>query len=319
MDGSITSFAGIDVSKACFDVHVLPEGRQQHLSNDKTGIQQLLSILPAAGSCLTVLEATGGYHRQLVADLVSAGHSVAVVNPRQTRHFAQALGIVAKTDPIDARCLALFAQHVRPRAVAQISQKQAELQELVTRRRQLVDLRVSEMNRRENLASKTVRKNVQKMVDVLRKEVQRIEKEILRLMEDDPEWKEKADLLDTAPGIGQGTVITLVGQVPELGQLNRRKISALVGLAPFNCDSGRFHGKRSIWGGRASVRRTLYMAALTARRHNPVIRAFAQRLEKAGKPFKVVITACMRKLLVILNTMIKNKTPWSPEKCPANA
>jgi transposase len=319
MEGSITSFAGIDVSKAFFDVHVLPEGRQQHLSNDKEGIQQLLSILPAAGSCLIVLEATGGYHRQLVADLVSAGQHVAVVNPRQTRHFAQGLGKIAKTDPIDARCLALFAQHVQPRAVAQISQKQAELRELVTRRRQLVDLRTAEMNRRESLTSKIVRKNVQKMVDLLRKEIQRIEKEILRLIEDDPEWKEKADLLDSAPGIGQGNIISLVGQLPELGHLNRQKISALVGVAPFNRDSGRFRGKRSIWGGRASVRRTLYMAALTARRHNPVIRDFAQRLEKAGKPFKVVITACMRKLLVILNTMIKNNTRWTLEKCPANA
>jgi transposase len=319
MDGSISSFVGIDVSKLCLDVHVLPEGRQLSVSHDKPGIQELLGTLPAAGTCLIVMEATGGYHRRLVADLVNAGHRVAVVNPRQARDFAHGLAIIAKTDPIDARCLAHFAKHVQPRAVAQISQKLAELQELVVRRRQLVDLRTAEMNRRETLSSKTVRKNVQKMVDMLRKQIHQLEKEILRLIEDDHDLKQKSDLLDTAPGIGKVSIVTLLGQVPELGNLNRQKISALVGVAPFNRDSGQFRGKRSVWGGRASVRNVLYMAALTARRHNPVIRDFARRLEAAGKPFKVVLTACMRKLLVILNAMIKNKTPWSLKNCTALA
>jgi transposase len=319
MDGSITSFVGIDVSKGSFDFHVLPEGRQLRLSNDKPGIQELLGTLPAAGTCLIVLEATGGYHRRLVADLLGAGHRVAVVNPRQARDFAHGLGILAKTDPLDARCLAHFAQHVQPRAVAQTSQIQVELQELVTRRRQLVEMRTAEMNRMETLASKKVRKDVQQVVDMLSKRIQRLEKAILRLVEADDEWKKKADLLSSTPGVGQVTVASLLAKVPELGQLNRQEISALVGVAPFNRDSGRFRGKRSIWGGRSEVRSVLYMAALTARRHNPVIREFANRLEAAGKPFKVVITACMRKLLVILNTMLKNKTPWSPRKCLVHA
>lgn len=319
MEGSITSFVGIDVSKASLDVHRLPEDRRQRVSNDKPGIQELLGTLPAAGSCLIVVEATGVYHRRLVTDLVDAGHQVAVVNPRQARDFAHGLGIVAKTDPIDARCLAHFAKHVQPRAVAQNSQKQAELQELVTRRRQLVDLRRIELNHKESASSKIVRKNVQRMVDLLRKQIAQLDKEILRLIEEDDDWNQKAQLLDSAPGIGKVNIVTLLGQLPELGQLNRRKIGALVGAVPFNRDSGRFHGKRSIWGGRAAVRSVLYMAAITARTHNPVIREFAKRLEAAGKPFKVVITACMRKLLVILNAMLKNKTKWSPKNCLANA
>jgi transposase len=268
---------------------------------------------------LIVVEATGGYHRRLVADLANAGHQIAVVNPRQARDFAHGLGIVAKTDPIDARSLALFAKHVQPRAVAPVSEKQAELQELVTRRRQLIDLRTAELNRKETVSSKNVRKNVQQLVDQLRKQIEQIEKEILRLIEKDDDWSEKAKLLGTTPGVGQINIVTILGHVPELGQLNRQKISALIGVAPFNRDSGRFQGKRSIWGGRAAVRSVLYMAAITARTHNPVIREFAKRLEAAGKPFKVVITACMRKLLVILNAMIKNRTPWSPKKCLANA
>lgn len=319
MEGSITSFVGIDVSKASLDVHRLPEDRRQRVTNDQPGIQELLGTLPAAGSCRIVVEATGVYHRRLVTDLVDAGHQVAVVNPRQARDFARGMGMIAKTDPIDARCLAHFAKQVPPRAVAQNSPKQAELQELVTRRRQLVDLRRIELNHKESASSKTVRKNVQQMVDLLRKQIEQLNKEILRLIEEDDDWNQKAKLLGTTPGIGQVNVATLLGQIPELGQLNRQKISALVGVAPFNRDSGRFQGKRSIWGGRASVRSVLYMAAITARTHNPVIQAFAKRLEAAGKPFKVVITACMRKLLVILNTMLKNKTKWSPTKCPANA
>jgi transposase len=319
MEGSFTSFVGIDVSKASLDVYLLPEEHKQRVSNDKPGIQELLGTLPAAGSCLIVVEATGGYHRRLVADLANAGHQIAVVNPRQARDFAHGLGIVAKTDPIDARSLAHFAKHVQPRPMAAVSEKQAELQELVTRRRQLIDLRTAELNRKETASSKNVRKNVQQLVDQLRKQIEQIEKEILRLIEENDDWSEKANLLGTMPGVGQVNIVTILGHVPELGQLNRQKISALVGVAPFNRDSGRFQGKRSIWGGRAAVRSVLYMAAITARTHNPVIRNFAKRLEAAGKPFKVVITACMRKLLVILNAMIKNKTPWSPKNSLANA
>jgi transposase len=319
MEGSYTSFVGIDVSKASLDVYLLPQERRQRVTNDKPGIQELLGTLPAVGSCLIVVEATGGYHRRLVADLANVGHQIAVVNPRQARDFAHGLGIIAKTDPIDARSLAYFAKHVQPRPVAPVSEKQAELQELVTRRRQLIDLRTAELNRKETVSSKNVRKNVQQLVDQLRKQIEQIEKEILHLIEEDDDWTEKANLLGTTPGVGQVSIVTILGHVPELGQLNRQQISALIGVAPFNRDSGRFQGKRSIWGGRAAVRSVLYMAAITARTHNPVIREFAKRLEAAGKPFKVVITACMRKLLVILNAMIKNKTEWSPKTCLANA
>jgi len=315
MDGSIISFVGIDVAKASLEVHLLPEGRHQRLSNDKPGIEQLLGTLPAAGACSIVLEATGGYHRRLVADLLGAGHRVAVVNPRQARDFARGLGILGKTDALDARCLAEFAKHVQPRSMAQISTTQAELQDLVTRRRQLVEMRASEMNRMDTLASKKVRKDVQQMVDLLRKRIDRLEKQILALLEADDEWKNKADILNSVPGVAGVTVASLLAKAPELGTLNRQKISALIGVAPFNNDSGPFRGKRTIWGGRAEVRSVLYMAALTARTHNPVIREFAKRLEAAGKPFKVVIVACMRKLLVILNTMLKNNTSWTTKKC----
>jgi len=312
MDGSITSFVGIDVAKDSLDLCILPGETRQKLSYDATGLQQLLRLLPAAGTCLIVVEATGGYQRRVVAQLADAGHLVAVANPRLVHHFGIALGILAKTDRIDARVIALFGQHVRPRTIAKNHEKQEELQQLVTRRRQLIDLRTAETNRQELLTSKLVRKSVQKVVRLLEKQIECIENEIAELLESDDEWKGKADIIKSVPGVGKVTVVSLLADLPELGFLNRREISALVGLAPFNRDSGRFHGKRSIWGGRASVRSVLYMAALTARRCNPVIQAFAKRLEAQGKPFKVVLVACMRKLLTILNTLVKTHSLWNP-------
>jgi len=312
MDGSITSFVGIDIAKHSLDVCILPERKQFTVPYDTAGLKQLRSQLPDMGSCLIVVEATGGYQRRVVAELANADHLVAVVNPRQVRDFARGLGILAKTDRLDAQVIARFGQHVRPRTLANTHEKQEELAQLVTRRRQLVDLRTAEKNRRETLTSKPVRKSVQQVIDLLNKQIERIEKEILALLESDDEWKDKGSIIQSAPGIGSVTVASLLAELPELGFLNRQEIAALVGLAPFNRDSGRFQGKRSIWGGRASVRSVLYMAALTARRCNPVIRAFAQRLEAQGKPFKVVIVACMRKLLVILNTLVKTNSHWNP-------
>ena len=312
MDGSITSFVGIDIAKHSLDVCILPERKQFTVPYDTAGLKQLRSQLPDMGSCLIVVEATGGYQRRVVAELANADHLVAVVNPRQVRDFARGLGILAKTDRLDAQVIARFGQHVRPRTLAKTHKKQEELAQLVTRRRQLVDLRTAEKNRRETLTSKPVRKSVQQVIDLLNKQIERIEKEILALLESDDEWKDKGSIIQSAPGIGSVTVASLLAELPELGLLNRQEISALVGLAPFNRDSGRFQGKRSIWGGRASVRSVLYMAALTARRCNPVIRAFAQRLEAQGKPFKLVIVACMRKLLVILNTLVKTNSHWNP-------
>jgi len=312
MDGSFDSFVGIDVAKSSLDVCLLPEGRTVSLLYDQSGLKELHRQLPPSGTCLIVIEATGGYQRLLVADLVDAGHRVAVVNPRQVRDFARGLGILAKTDRIDASVIARFGQHVRPRTVAKTPEKQQELEQLVTRRRQLVELRTAETNRLETCSSRDVRKSIQHMVDRLNKDIEKIEKTILAFLESVDDWRGKVEILGSTPGVGLTTAASLLADLPELGQLNRQQISALVGLAPFNRDSGGFQGKRSIWGGRASVRSVLYMAALTARRCNPVIRAFADRLDAAGKPFKVVITACMRKLLTILNVMLKTNSPWNP-------
>lgn len=311
MDGSNTTFVGIDIAKGSFDIAFLPEGQPLTLPNDQDGFQQLLGHLPPAGTCLLVVEATGGYQRQLVAELLDAGHHVAVVNPRQVRDFARALGILAKTDRIDAQVLARYASHLQPPSAEKTPEKQTLLQEIVARRRQLIEHRTAEKNRLQGALSGTIRQSIRRSIDQLNKQIQKLERELLALIKADPQWKAKADLMQSAPGVAQGTSTTLLAELPELGQLNRREIAALVGLAPFNRDSGRFRGKRAIWGGRASVRSALYMAALSAKRCNPVIQAFAQRLEAAGKPFKVVITACMRKLLVILNALLKTNTPWT--------
>jgi transposase len=313
MDESITTFIGIDVAKHSLEAALAPQGKSVAVSYDTKGLQELLRQLPASGTCLIVVEATGAYHRTVVAELVSAGHQVAVVNPRQVRDFARGFGVLAKTDRIDAQILARFAQQVQPRVLAPESEKQVELQEFVSRRRQLIELRTSERNRLEAASSKAIRKNIQKLISWLEKQIGQIDKDIVTLLKSDDDWRNKASLLEGVPGVGTVVAASLLADLPELGRLSRKEIAALVGVAPFNRDSGRFHGKRSIWGGREHVRRVLYMAALTARRANPVIRRFAQRLEREGKHFKVVMTACMRKLLVILNTIIQTNTHWSPK------
>lgn len=316
MDVTSHALVGIDVAKHSLDVCMLSEDRCFTIQNDAAGFRQLLAKLPPIGSCLVVMEATGGYQHRVVGTLVSAGHRVAVVNPRQVRDFARGLGILAKTDRLDARVIACFGQHTNPRPVEIGSEKQAELRELVTRRRQLIELRTAEQNRLETTVTKIVRQNVRHLVEQLEKQIHQLEEAIGQLIESEPELSCKAALLETVPGVGPVTVTSLLVDLPELGRLNRQQVAALVGVAPFNRDSGKFHGRRAIWGGRAAVRSVLYMAALTARRVNPLIHAFAQRLEAAGKPFKVVLTACMRKLLVILNTMLKNNLPWNPKLHP---
>ena len=316
MDPTSRTLVGIDVAKYSLDVYVARNGRSFTIKNTSAGFRQLLAELPAIGSCLVVVEATGGYQSRLVGALVAAGHQVAVVNPRQVRDFARGLGILAKTDRLDARVIARFAEHASPRTVEIGSEKQAELRELVTRRRQLVELRTAEQNRLETTLTKVVRKNVRHLIEQLDKQIHQLEEAIGQLVESEPQLASKAALLETVPGVGPVTVTSLLVDLPELGRLDRQQVAALVGVAPFNRDSGKFHGRRAIWGGRAAVRSVLYMAALTARRSNPLIRAFAQRLEATGKPFKVVLTACMRKLLVILNSMIKNNLPWNPKLHP---
>ena len=307
------SVIGIDVAKKKLDVADWPVSFAEQFGNEDVGHKNLIKKLPKAGSCLIVIEATGGYEKGIVLALVSAGYLVSVVNPRQVRDFAKALGILAKTDRIDARVIARFGQHVRPRALAQTHKKQDEIGQLVSRRRQLTVSKTAEKNRMHSVTSKVVLKSVQKIVDQLSKEIRRIEAEIARLVKSDDQWKARAELIQSAPGVGEVTATTLIAEVPELGQLNRQKISALIGVAPFNRDSGQFRGRRTIFGGRRAVRSVLYMAALSARRHNPLIRAFADRREARGKLQKVVLVACMRKLLVILNTMVKTNTHWNPK------
>ena len=310
------AFVGIDVSKRFWDVCLLSTGQSKKLSADAAGLEQLREWLRPQGRCLIVVEASGGYEQRLVAELIDAGHDVARVNPRQTRDFARSLGQLAKTDRIDARMLALFAQKVQPRPCEKVPEKQAELDALLTRRRQLVQMKSSEQVRLHQTQVRDVRKSISHMLDQLRKQIDEIDGQIAQLIEDHEEWNQRAAQLASVPGIGPITSRTLVAELPELGQLSRQAIAALVGVAPFNCDSGTFRGQRRTWGGRASVRATLYMATLTARKHNPIIRRFADRLQRAGKAAKLVLTACMRKLLVILNTMVRTNTTWDPKLIP---
>jgi transposase len=311
MDGTNQVAIGVDVAKATLDLHLLPAGQEHHLPNTHAGHEQLRKLLPSPEACLIVLEATGGYERQLVADLMDAGYRVAVINPKRARDFAKALGLLAKTDRIDARVLALFAQKVQPVPSEKTPEKQAEIQQLVARRRQLIDLRTQESNRWELTHVKLARKSIQAVINTLERQIRDIEKAIEALVEADEDWRHKAQLIESVPGLGPVTAATVLADVPELGKLNRQQISALVGLAPYNRDSGPLKGKRSISGGRKYVRSVLYMAALSATRFNPVIKAFAQRLAQHGKPFRVVLTACMRKLLVILNSIVKSHRPWT--------
>jgi transposase len=310
MDGANQVSVGIDVAKATLDLHLLPSGQAHTLPNTKAGYEEIKQFLPKPAHCLIVLEATGGFEREVVAELIDAGYRVAVINPKRARDFAKALGLVAKTDRIDAHVLALFAEKVQPAPTEKTPEKQAEIEQLVARRRQLIDLKTQESNRWGVTHVKAAKKSIQAVINTLEAEIRGIEKAIETLVESDDEWRHKAQLIESVPGLGNVTATTLMADVPEIGKLNRQQISALIGLAPYNRDSGVMKGKRSISGGRKSVRCVLYMAALAAKRCNPVIKAFAKRLAQHGKPFKVIITACMRKLLVILNSIVKSGHPW---------
>jgi transposase len=304
------SFVGIDVSQASWDVHVLPEGRAFSIRVDDGAAERLLTQLGSLAEALVVVEATGGVERELVAALLDAGWSVAVVNPRCVRDFAKALNRLAKTDAIDAATIAEFARRVEPRPTQKTPEKQARLDALVTRRRQLVGLRSMERTRRLQAADRTAKASIDKTLRFLDRQVADLDQAIARLIDSDDDWRAKRDLIESVPGVGPTTSAGLVAELPELGRLNRQEIAALAGVAPFNHDSGKFRGQRRIRGGRTALRRTLYMAAFVAKRCNPKIRQFAERLHQAGKPYKVVITACMRKLLTILNVMVHARTPW---------
>jgi len=312
-DGSLEDsciFVGIDVSKARLDVAIRPTGEKESVANDEAGIKTLIKRLEKIQPEAIVLEATGGFERLLMHALVSAELRVAVVNPRQVRDFAKATGQLAKTDRIDAGILARFGEAVRPQLHPLPDAVTLELRALTARRRQITEMIVAETNRLA-LASKGVTKRIKAHIGWLQSELEQVDKDLDRSIRHSPIWKENEDLLRTVPGIGAVISRTLLAELPELGELNRKQISALVGVAPFNRDSGTLKGRRSIWGGRASMRAALYMAALVASRRNTVISAFYTRLRQAGKRPKVALVACMRKLLTILNSMIKHKTRWS--------
>ena len=312
MDKFPETVVGIDVSKDKLDLHVLPKRKNSQVNNSSPGIKKLITKLPAPGEVFIVLEATGGYENRVVEELLLVGHVVARVNPRQVRDFAKATGMLAKTDRIDAKIIAEFGHMLKPRTLEPVTEEELQLQELVARRKQLVELRIAENSRLEQARTKLSKDSIAKIVDVLNKQIQALSDEISRRVKDNDDWSDKVTILSSVPGVGELTAATLIAELPELGELNRAEIASLAGLAPFNNDSGKKKGKRSIRGGRSDVRAILYMATVTAVRWNPVLREFSKRLEAAGKPFKKRITACMRKLIVILNTMMKEKELWRP-------
>ena len=305
-------FVGIDVAQAQLEVHVRPTAESWSVATDEVGIGALVERLRALGPTLIVLEATGGYETLVAVALAEAALPLAIVNPRQIRDFARATGQLAKTDALDARTMAAFAEAVRP-PVRPVPDEQARaLGELVARRRQLVEMLGAELNRRRATRQPAVRKPLDRHVAWLQDALARLDQDLQRLIRTTPVWRETEDLLRSVPGVGNVTACTLIAELPELGVLNRRAIAALVGVAPFARDSGTLRGRRMIIGGRAAVRRTLYMATLTAIRRNPVITAFYDRLRGTGNPPKVALTAAMRKLLVMLNAILRDRRPWQP-------
>lgn len=309
-------FVGIDVSKAQLDVVLRPSSEVLQFANSEEGIAQLTAKLVALKPTLILLEATGGYQTATVASLSVAGLAVAVVNPRQVRDFAKAIGRLAKTDQIDAAVLAQYADLVRPKPRPLRDEDTLALDALVTRRRQVIEMITAEQNRHTQ-APKALRPSIKAHINFLKREVQDINRELDTTVRNTPLWREQDELMQSTPGVGKVTTTTLMATLPELGKLDRKQIAALVGVAPMNRDSGTFRGKRSVWGGRASVRAVLYMATLVATRANPTIRNFYEKLCAAGKAKKVALTACMRKLLTILNAMVRSGTSWRALPIPA--
>lgn len=309
MTPSEALYIGIDVSKANLDIDAYPRAHRSRFNNDETGRKQLVNELKCLQPKLIVLEATGGLESPMASELAIAGLAVAVINPRQARDFAKALGVLAKTDQVDALVLARFAEAIKPEVRALKDNEVMALDSVLTRRRQLVDMITAESNRYAQAPSK-IAKQIAKHLSWLNKRLDEADDDLDDAIRRSPLWQAKANLMMSIPGVGRVTATTLLATLPELGQLSRREISALVGVCPFNRDSGGHLGRRVIWGGRASVRAVLYMAALAASRHNPMIKAFYQKLLAVGKMKKVALVACMRKLLVILNAVVKSNTPW---------
>lgn len=307
------NYVGIDISKRYFDVYSLPNSQQHHFENDNKGIRQCLRMLIDLRPKLIVMESTGGYEVALASELYIAGLAVAVVNPRQIRDFARAIGQIAKTDKIDAKVIARYCSAVEPPAKGVINSKSMRLKSLVARREQLVHMHDAESNRKDHAVDKDIAHSIKVILKSIEREIARTEKQICAQIGRDEQLKRKADIVDSAPGIGSTTAFMLVTRLPELGTLNRRQIAALVGVAPMNRDSGAFRGKRMTGGGRRNVRTALFMPTLVAIRHNPVIREFYQRLLSLGKTKMTAVIAAMRKLLTILNAMVAKNEFWNPK------
>ncbi len=303
---------GVDVAKSTLDVAVTDSGETRQFANDDEGISQAVRYIASVKPARIILEATGNLEMPLAAALQAGRLPVAVINPRQVRDFARATGALAKTDTLDARILALFGARVKPEIRTLPDQKAREMRNLLTRRRQLIEMLTAEHNRLSQ-AGGDIRPSIETHIKWLKEALSEINDDLDRRIRLSPSWLEKDNLLKSVPGVGKVVSSSLLIELPELGELNRRKIAALVGVAPFNRDSGTMRGRRTVWGGRAKLRAVLYMAALVASRRNPIIAAFYQRLLDAGKAKKVALVACMRKLLTILNAMMRTMTVWQPD------
>ena len=319
---NISQWVGIDVSKATLDVYIRPIGKALKVANTEGEISQLVEQLKSYEINLIVLEATGGLETELIIQLQEALLPVALINPRQGRDFAKATGKLAKTDAIDAQILAHFGEAMKPQVLAVESEETRQLGELVSRRRQLVEMQTAEKNRRARARGKALA-DIEAHIEYLDKRLEQLNQEIEQMTQNNQQWMNKVNLLKTTPGIGQVISTTLVSDLPELGQLTAKQIARLVGVAPLNHDSGQHKGKRMINGGRAQIRATLYMGAVVAMRHNPAIKAFYTRLVERGKSKKLALTACVRKMLVILNAMVRDNQTWhvpddSPRICPSS-
>lgn len=313
MSESAPQWVGIDVSQAHLDVYVHPLGKQWRAPNTNSGITQIIQALASLGVARVVLEATGGMEQAITQALNQAGIAVVVSNPRRVRDFAKALGKLAKTDRIDAEVLARYGEAVKPEVRALASEAAKALQELVIRRQQRVEMVRAEGNRKSAAPTESAKAQIDRPIEWLSEEVKALDEQIQAQLNQSVQWQQQQVILQSVPGVGVVTASSLIALLPELGQLNRQQIAALVGVAPINCDSGKMRGKRFVIGGRAAVRSVVFMAALVATRFNPVIRVFYQRLLAQGKPKKLALVACMRKLLVMLNAMLKHNQPWQPQ------
>lgn len=307
------NYIGIDIAKHTFDLNCLPEQKIQQFENDRKGIRKAVKLITKLRPKLIVMEATGGYEALLAAELHAAKLPVAVVNPRRIRDFARANGQLAKTDKLDATVIALFAARMQPPTQEQIDHNSRLMRALVARRHQLIRMRTAENNRREHVLDMVIAKSLNRILRTIELEIEQVEQLIREQLAGMPELKAKAQILDSAPGIGETTASMLVTEVPELGRLNRRQIAMLIGVAPINRDSGTFRGKRMTGAGRRDVRSRLYMPTLVAIRHNPVIRRFYEHLLAKGKTKMTAIIACMRKLITIINTMVAKNEAWNPK------